>query len=79
MSYTRVLLCILLKTSCLGLGTGERKVKGDRTGEKIIVVQNILARAFESSKMHIFISLDTELINFDHHLRCGGWLNFEFS
>ena len=21
----------------------------------------------------------TELINFDHHLRCGGWLNFEFS
>ena len=26
-----------------------------------------------------FLSLDTESINFDHHLRCGGWLNFEFS
>ena len=25
-----------------------------------------------------FLSLDTESINFDHHLRCGGWLNFEF-
>ena len=26
-----------------------------------------------------FLSLDTESINFDHHLRCGGRLNFEFS
>ena len=26
-----------------------------------------------------FLSSDTESINFDHHLRCGGWLNFEFS
>ena len=26
-----------------------------------------------------FLSIDTESINFDHHLRCGGWLNFEFS
>ena len=24
-------------------------------------------------------SIDTESINFDHHLRCGGWLNFECS
>ena len=22
---------------------------------------------------------DSVSINFDHHLRCGGWLNFEFS
>ena len=27
----------------------------------------------------VFLSSDTESINFDHHLRCGGWLNFEFS
>ena len=26
-----------------------------------------------------FLSIDTESIKFDHHLRCGGWLNFEFS
>ena len=26
-----------------------------------------------------FFSIDTESVNFDHHLRCGGWLNFEFS
>ena len=26
-----------------------------------------------------FLSTGTESINFDHHLRCGGWLNFEFS
>ena len=26
-----------------------------------------------------FLSNDTESINIDHHLRCGGWLNFEFS
>ena len=26
-----------------------------------------------------FLSIDTESINFDHHIRCGGWLNFEFS
>ena len=30
-------------------------------------------------KFSDFLSLDTESINFDHHLRCGGWLNFEFS
>ena len=27
----------------------------------------------------VFSSIDTESINFDHHLRCGGWLNFKFS
>ena len=27
----------------------------------------------------IFLSIDTESINFDHHLRCVGWLNCEFS
>ena len=26
-----------------------------------------------------FLSSFTESINFDHHLRCGGWLTFEFS
>ena len=26
-----------------------------------------------------FLSSDTESINFDHHLRCGWWPNFEFS
>ena len=26
-----------------------------------------------------FLSIVTESINFDHHLSCGGWLNFEFS
>ena len=26
-----------------------------------------------------FLSIDTVLINFDNHLRCGGWLKFEFS
>ena len=26
-----------------------------------------------------FLSIDTESINFGHHFRCGGWLNFEFS
>ena len=25
--------------------------------------------------MGFFLSIDTESINFDHHLRCGGWLN----
>ena len=25
--------------------------------------------------MVFFLSIDTESINFDHHLRCGGWLN----
>ena len=24
-----------------------------------------------------FFSIVTESINFDHYLRCGGWLNFE--
>ena len=34
-----------------------------------------------SSPTLVFLShsLDTELINFDHHLSCGGLLNFEFS
>ena len=26
-----------------------------------------------------FLSIDIESINFDHHLRCDGRLNFEFS
>ena len=26
-----------------------------------------------------FLSFDTMSINFNHHLRCGGWLKFEFS
>ena len=26
-----------------------------------------------------FLSINTETINFDHNLKCGGWLNFEFS
>ena len=25
------------------------------------------------------MTFDTESINLDHHLMCGGWLNFEFS
>ena len=29
--------------------------------------------------LFFFLSNDTELINFDLHLRCDGWLNFEFS
>ena len=29
--------------------------------------------------LSFFISNNTESINVDHHLRCGGWLNFEFS
>ena len=37
----------------------------------IIIVNNI--------ESQYFLSLDTESINFYHHLRCGGWLNFEFS
>ena len=28
-----------------------------------------------SVEREIFLSLDTESINFDHHFRCGGWLN----
>ena len=27
----------------------------------------------------VFLSINTESINFDQYLRCGGWLNFEFS
>ena len=38
--------------------------------------------ALKGSKLvflSFFLSNDTESINFDYHLRCGGWLNFEFS
>ena len=35
---------------------------------------------FTKMVVSYFLSrIDTESINFDHHLRCGGWLNFEFS
>ena len=30
-------------------------------------------------RLSFFLSIDTESIIFDHHLRPGGWLNFEFS
>ena len=33
----------------------------------------------ERRRTFFFLSIDTESINFDHHLRCDGWLNFEFS
>ena len=33
----------------------------------------------EEIRDSFFLSIDTESINFDHHLRCGGWLDFEFS
>ena len=40
---------------------------------------------FEPNKMRVsflflfsFLSILSRS-NFDHHLRCGGWLNFEFS
>ena len=36
-------------------------------------------RKKESRECLSFLSSDTESINFDRHLRCGGWLNFEFS
>ena len=26
--------------------------------------------------VYFFLSIDTESINFDYHLRCGGWLNY---
>ena len=26
--------------------------------------------------VYLFLSIDTESINFDHHLGCGGWLNY---
>ena len=29
--------------------------------------------------VYCFLFIDTESINFDHNLWCGGWLNFEFS
>ena len=29
--------------------------------------------------LSFFLSTGTESININHHLRCGGWLNFEFS
>ena len=32
-------------------------------------------RPARSSPLSFFLSSDTESINFDHHLRCGGWLN----
>ena len=40
---------------------------------------------FSHNEAHLYeqaglcVSIDTEPINYDHHLRFGGWLNFEFS
>ena len=31
----------------------------------------------DNRSVYFFLSLNTESINFDQHLRCGGWLNFE--
>ena len=46
-------------------------------------IASIISRArFEykpTSISSFFLSNDTESFNFDNHLRCGGWLNFEFS
>ena len=36
-------------------------------------------QVFFSTVTSFFLSIDTESINFDHHLRCGGCLKFEFS
>ena len=46
--------------------------------------ENLNRSRFYREKNHCFIitfflSLDTDSINFDHHIRCSGWLNFEFS
>ena len=35
--------------------------------------------SFPEAMLSFFLSNGTESINSDHHLRCGGWLNFEFS
>ena len=45
-------------------------------------VPNVLSPrdlVFRPDNMDETVAHNTESINFDHHLRCGGWLNFEFS
>ena len=45
----------------------------------IRTAQLICAYVFASAFfLSFYLSIGTEFINFDRHLRCGGWLNFEF-
>ena len=46
---------------------------GQKTGycQEIIILVKAVARG---PVPDLFLSLDTEWINFDHRLRCGGWL-----
>ena len=37
------------------------------------------AELYSYSSYHTFFLSILSRSNFDHHLRCGGWLNFEFS
>ena len=49
--------------------------KSARKGSAVLV-------AGVSSLSYFILSLFLSILsrsNFDHHLRCGGWLNFEFS
>ena len=38
-------------------------------------------KALEPDELHltVFLSIDNESIIFDHHLRCGGWLNLNLA
>ena len=53
------------------------------TGAFMVATPEIILRLIflpmKPTLVSFFLSIDTESINFDHHLRCGGWLNFEFS
>ena len=49
-----------------------------------IYINRVFPKQFEllpratANVLSFFLSILSQS-NFDHHLRCGGWLNFEFS
>ena len=52
---------------------------GEIDKPNVLVVVYIFCRNRHTFSTSLFISIDTESINFDHHLRCGAWLNFELA
>ena len=53
--------------------------------DSLILLQDICTEKFgcvNTRSVGVFLSFFLSILsrsNFDHHLRCGGWLNFEFS
>ena len=64
----------------LQLGWENKSYK--KTAMNIQQSLNILERDGTEVKIQWSLSFFLSILsrsNFDHHLRCGGWLNFEFS